>query len=256
MPPQGGWGTVESRLVPSVIGELSAELMLNCNTHLEQRGAPAERGKKRPQDKGPEGNIPFAQSPCISDVEVPVTEGRALQLSSGKEGPICQPLRKASQPSWEVRGGWGLGAGSNVEAVEFSPFPVLSRDLSWRHHEVFALVQSLLHLRMPPCSSASKMHKCLLRVHALEEQTWSLGLACCLFSLEGLDVSHSRGKWWCSVESQGSCVYHRGLARDCSPSIPKHEFLAFCCSLRAGVQTHCGCHHPSWQERALRGSTS
>lgn len=104
MPPHGGWGSMEWRLVPSAIGELSADLMLSCNTHLKQREAPAEGGKKRPQDRGPEGNIPSVQNPCISDVEVPVTEGRALQLSSGREGPVCQSLRKVSQPSWEV---WG-----------------------------------------------------------------------------------------------------------------------------------------------------
>lgn len=58
---------MEWKLVPSAIGELSTE-----QEHTpETEGAPAEGGRKRPQDKGPEGNIPSSQSPCISDVEVP-----------------------------------------------------------------------------------------------------------------------------------------------------------------------------------------
>lgn len=64
MPPQGGWGAMEWRLVPSVIGEPSAELMLNCNTHLEQRGAPAEEERKDHRIKGQKETALLLRAPA------------------------------------------------------------------------------------------------------------------------------------------------------------------------------------------------
>lgn len=68
------------------------------------------------------------------------------------------------------------------------------------------------------------------------------------------------------MESQGNLsTLRRGMLRRratvvwLKPSLSLEEtntrLPGFCHSLRDGVQTHCGCHHPSKQEMALGGST-